>query len=156
MKDGRACVLLAELGQAWASAHSRLSVWKKRSTLPFQRGGESTGAIGVAVVAHHGLRCGEAERREVFDRPPYEAGCGLSALVEMLLHVGVARTIINARVQEGVAEFGTVSAAVSRATQHLVARPGKACQSGRVDVKQRTRARPLIAAAALPGRWWSP
>jgi hypothetical protein len=87
----------------------------------------------------------------VLDCPPHEAGRGFGSLVGVLLDLGVARAIVDAGVQEGVAELGAALAALGRTTLHAVARTMEASEASGIDVKQSSRARPFIAAVGLVG-----
>src|SRR5215218_1267524 len=108
------------------------------------------GAVGVAVVAHHRLGRAEPQPREVLDRPAHEGRRGLGALVGMLLDVGIARAVVDAGVQEGVAQLGAPPAALGRAPANAMTGSLKAREPGRVHVKQGAGTRPLIAPDRLP------
>src|SRR5262245_64554051 len=72
----------------------------------------------------------------------------------MLFDVGIARAVVDAAVQERVAELGPSRAAGGRAAADPVAGARKARQPGRVDVKQGAGARPLIAPGRLARCRW--
>jgi hypothetical protein len=87
----------------------------------------------------------------VLDRPAQHRRRGASALVAVLLDVGVAGAVVDYAVQVDVAPACALLGAglVADAGDRM---PGalKARQAGDVDVQQGTGARPLIAAVALP------
>jgi hypothetical protein len=110
-------------------------------------------AIGDGVVAHHRLRPFDAERGEVVDRPLEHRAGGVTALITVLLDVGVARVIVDHAVQVDVADPGPLAGAGRGAVPgHGVAGALEAGQAGDVDVQEGAGPRPLVAAVGLATR----
>lgn len=74
----------------------------------------------------------------MFDRAAHEAGRGLAALVRELLYVGVARVIVDAGAQEGVAG-APVSVGLRALACGAMAEAAKARQASVVDVSSAPR-----------------
>jgi hypothetical protein len=87
----------------------------------------------------------------VLNRPAQDGRRGVSALVAVLLDVGVATVIVDHAVQVDVADSGPLLSAGERMPGAIEAR-----QAGDVDVQQGSGQRPLMATVGLPGALASP
>jgi hypothetical protein len=126
-------------------------VWR-RGDVPGADRGElllkgSAVAVAEGVVGHHSRRRLKPQLGEVGERSSEEARTGLASLVGMLLNVGVAAVVIDGGMHEDVAPATFVTPSRRRASADAMARPLECGQTGGIDVQQRPRLSPFVAAS---------
>jgi hypothetical protein len=94
---------------------------------------------------------GSRPSSQVVEGPLQEGRAGVGALVGVLLDVGVAAVVVDGQVQKDLAD-AVVEVRSGHAAAGAVAGTSRARQAGGVDVDERARARPPVAARQRPRR----
>ena len=108
------------------------------------------GPVVARVIGHHRLDRAHPEIGKVIERPIEKPRATLAALIGVDLDLGVAAVVIHGHVDHAIAHAVVVMSARDP-TSGAVARSSEARELRGIEVDQRARARPLIAARSWPG-----